>query len=65
MRAQALLLRLAVRIASGPGLAMAARAASPEDSVVRVFTTMRAPNPLRPWAKQDAIEVVGTGVAEQ
>ena len=42
--------------------AVAAPAASPEDSIVRVFTTMRLPNPVRPWTRQNPIEVMGTGV---
>jgi S1-C subfamily serine protease len=37
-------------------------AASPEDSVVRVFATLRVPNPIRPWVKQNPVEVMGTGV---
>jgi S1-C subfamily serine protease len=39
-----------------------ATAGTPEDSVVKVFATIRPPNPIRPWAKQDAVEVMGTGV---
>lgn len=39
-----------------------AGAAVPEDSVVRVFASLRMPNPVRPWAKQNAVEVLGTGV---
>ena len=35
---------------------------SPEDSVVRVFASIRYPNPIRPWAKQNLVEVMGTGV---
>jgi S1-C subfamily serine protease len=35
---------------------------SPEDSVVRVFASLRLPNPPRPWAKQSPVEVMGTGV---
>ncbi len=37
-------------------------AASHEDSVVRVFATLRVPNPVRPWVKQNPVEVMGTGV---
>ncbi len=37
-------------------------AASPEDSVVRVFATLRYPNATRPWVKQNPVEVMGTGV---
>jgi S1-C subfamily serine protease len=42
--------------------AASAVAASPEDSVVRVFATLRLPNPTRPWAKQNPVEVMGSGV---
>lgn len=38
------------------------RAQSPEDSIVRVFASLRLPNPARPWAKQAPVEVMGTGV---
>lgn len=34
----------------------------PGDSVVRVYATIRAPNPVRPWAKQNPIETTGSGV---
>src|SRR4051812_31657439 len=43
-------------------LASPARAAGPEDSIVRVFATLRLPNPIRPWTKQNPVEVMGTGV---
>ena len=33
-----------------------ARAEGPADSVVRVFATIRLPNPVRPWTKQNPIE---------
>jgi S1-C subfamily serine protease len=39
-----------------------ARADGPEDSVVRVFASLRIPNLSRPWAKQTPVEVMGTGV---
>ena len=40
-----------------------ARAESPpEDSVVRVFASLRLPNPIRPWAKQNSVEAMGTGI---
>lgn len=39
-----------------------ARAEGPEDSIVRVFASRRLPNPIRPWTKQAAAEVMGTGV---
>jgi S1-C subfamily serine protease len=38
-----------------------AAAAGPADSVVKVFASVRYPNPLRPWANGDRVEVVGTG----
>lgn len=44
------------------GCAVEVRAAAPEDSVVRVYATLRIPNPVRPWAKQNPVEVMGTGV---
>ena len=37
-------------------------AAGPEDSVVCVFASLRLPNPTRPWAKQNPVQVMGTGV---
>jgi S1-C subfamily serine protease len=39
-----------------------ASAAAPEDSVVKVYTVMRPPNPIRPWVPQNAAEVGGSGV---
>jgi S1-C subfamily serine protease len=36
--------------------------APPEDSVVRVFASLRLPNPARPWSKQNPVDVMGTGV---
>jgi S1-C subfamily serine protease len=38
-----------------------ALADGPEESVVRVFASLRLPNPTRPWAKQNPVEVMGTG----
>ena len=37
-------------------------AAGPEDSIVCVFASLRLPNPTRPWAKQNPVQVMGTGV---
>jgi S1-C subfamily serine protease len=45
-----------------PLLGAQARAAGTADSVVKVFTQMRLPNPVRPWIKQNPIEVMGSGV---
>jgi S1-C subfamily serine protease len=39
-----------------------ANAAGTGDSVVKVFSQMRLPNPVRPWTKQNPIEVMGSGV---
>lgn len=40
---------------------LSASAAGPEDSVVKVFATVRYPNPLKPWTKGNAVEVLGSG----
>ena len=48
MRASRMLAALlAVTLSTTPS-----RGQSPEDSVVRVFASLRLPNPVRPWAKQ-------------
>jgi len=39
-----------------------ARAAGTEDSIVRVTSVMRLPNPVRPWARQNPVEAAGSGV---
>src|SRR5262249_51925650 len=44
------------------GLKARPAVAGPEDSVVRVYASLRLPNPVRPWAKQNPIEMTGTGV---
>ncbi len=33
-----------------------------ENAVIKVFATVRYPDPYRPWAKQDPTEVTGSGV---
>jgi S1-C subfamily serine protease len=38
------------------------RAGGTADSVVKVFSQMRLPNPVRPWIKQNPIEVGGSAV---
>ena len=52
-------------------LATAAHAATPhvpaappniENSVVKVFSTMRYPDPFKPWTKQAPAEATGSGV---
>jgi S1-C subfamily serine protease len=45
-----------------PVLGTQAHGAGTADSVVKVFTQMRLPNPLRPWVKQNPVEVMGSGV---
>ncbi|MGE3821914.1 MAG: serine protease, partial [Isosphaeraceae bacterium] len=54
-----LVIALSGAIAANP---VPTRAAGPENSVVRIFATVRLPNPLRPWARQNAIDTSGTGV---
>ena len=39
-----------------------AHAGGSADSVVKVFSQMRLPNPVRPWIKQNPVEVMGSGV---
>jgi S1-C subfamily serine protease len=39
-----------------------ADAAGPEDSIVKLTSVLRLPNPVRPWTKQNPMEVGGTGV---
>ena len=45
-----------------PMLGAQAHAGGSADSVVKVFSQMRLPNPVRPWIKQNAVEVMGSGV---
>jgi S1-C subfamily serine protease len=45
-----------------PLLGAQAYAAGPADSVVKVFSQMRWPNPVRPWVKQNPVEMMGSGV---
>ena len=45
-----------------PLLGPHAHAAGSADSVVKVFSQMRLPNPVRPWIKQNPVEVMGSGV---
>src|ERR1700728_2914589 len=42
--------------------AEAAQAPAIENSVVKVFATMRYPDPFKPWTKQAPSEVTGSGV---
>jgi S1-C subfamily serine protease len=45
-----------------PLLGTQAHVGGTADSVVKVFTQMRLPNPLRPWVKQNPVELMGSGV---
>ncbi|HEY1381657.1 MAG TPA: trypsin-like peptidase domain-containing protein [Gemmataceae bacterium] len=51
------LLALAVALLPGP-----VAAADPAASVVKVAASVRYPNPVRPWVRNNPIEVIGTGV---
>ncbi len=52
----------AVLIAMAPGLARAQNeAAGLENSVVKVFSSMRYPDPYKPWTKQAPSEATGSG----
>jgi S1-C subfamily serine protease len=55
-------LRLSLAIWALAGAVPAARAGGTEDSIVRVTSVLRLPNPLRPWTKQNPVEVGGSGV---
>src|SRR6516165_7434115 len=44
------------------GSANGAVAAGPEDSIVKLTRILSLPNPVRPWTKQNPMEVGGTGV---
>jgi hypothetical protein len=57
-----LILRLSLAILGLAGTTSSAWGAGPEDSIVRVTSVLRPPSALRPWAKQDPIELGGTGV---
>ena len=48
-----------------PALVCAKPAPEPaavENSVVKVFTTLRNPDPTKPWSKQEPAEITGSGV---
>jgi S1-C subfamily serine protease len=44
------------------GATLPAAAAEPGDSAVKVIASVRYPNPIRPWAKGNSAETIGTGV---
>jgi S1-C subfamily serine protease len=62
MKARRIGLALSMTMAALAGIAPAIRAAGLEDSIVRVTSVLRLPNPVRPWTKQNPMEVGGTGV---
>ena len=62
MKARSVGLSLGLAILAMAGGAPAGRAAGPEDSIVRVTSVMRYPNPVRPWTRQNPMEAGGTGV---
>jgi S1-C subfamily serine protease len=55
---------LALRAADAPAAAAPAAVIpdAAENSVVKVFSTMRFPDPYRPWGKQEPREATGSGV---
>ena len=57
--------RLAAQASRPTAAEAAAPAAKPlsiENAVVKIFSTMRYPDPYKPWAKQSPSEATGTGV---
>ncbi len=48
--------------ATSPSASAEAKPGSVENSVVKIFSTMRYPDPFRPWTKQPPTEVTGSGV---
>ncbi|HEV7357830.1 MAG TPA: trypsin-like peptidase domain-containing protein [Steroidobacteraceae bacterium] len=58
-------LTMGVYLAGGAGLSRAADQAQPaalENSVVKIFSTMRYPDPFKPWTKQAPSEATASGV---
>jgi S1-C subfamily serine protease len=62
MKARSIRLGLALAVFATAGAVPAARAAGPEDSIVKLTSVLRLPNPVRPWTKQNPMELAGTGV---
>lgn len=62
----ALLLALTTRLPAQPATPTPTATTQPapavENSVVKIFSTMRAPDPYKPWTKQSPREGTGTGV---
>jgi S1-C subfamily serine protease len=59
MRTRLLFVGLCLAASAQPATAAGPR---PEDSVVKVIASVRYPNPVRPWAKSQSREVIGSGV---
>src|SRR4051812_40645527 len=55
-------MRAADSATAGPPPVPATSVAAVESSVVKVFATVRYPDPYRPWAKQSPEEQSGSGV---
>src|SRR5215469_4603261 len=62
MRTRNIGLSLGLAMLAMAGTTPAAPAAGPEDSIVKITSVLRLPNPVRPWTKQNPMEVGGTGV---
>jgi S1-C subfamily serine protease len=62
MNARTIRLGLSLAVLAFAGTAASAWSGGPEDSIVRVTSVLRLPNPVRPWTRQNPAEVGGTGV---
>jgi S1-C subfamily serine protease len=62
MKARSIGLSLCLAMLALAGASPAGRAGGPDDSIVRVTSVIRYPNPVRPWTKQNPTEAGGTGV---
>jgi S1-C subfamily serine protease len=52
-------------VTNTPGTAALPAAPGVENAVVKIFSTMRFPDPYRPWTKQSPTDATGTGVVIQ
>ena len=63
MKARSIGLSLSLALSAIAGGATAARAGGPDDSIVRVTSVLRVPNPVRPWTKlnlsSERLRIVG------
>ena len=62
MNVRTIVLTLSLAVLSFAEPTASAWAGGPEDSIVRVTSVLRLPNPMRPWTKQNPAEFGGTGV---